>query len=688
MRAAGRAAGDGDGDGTHSVKSGQASYHPAGTRVDWSPCSCAAIVKEHPAPVLTRVCGYACVGFLLRRRAAAGLAGRQRVRPGAWRQAQGAPAAAGRLESEVRMQLAPRQLRLLASSCACTQLRPPSPPCPTAERCVAPLRRSFKGQSRRDAAWNVAVRLAPCLNWLARYNVKRQLLPDIAAGIAVSFLIVPQGMSYASIAGLPAVYGLYTDFVPLFLYFWFGSSQYLQVGAVAVVSLLTNNTVRCATRPAAGDCQPRCLTPTSFTRSKLVAGQASAVGALSAAAKAAAALAKAAPGNSTLAAMSTAATATYNTGSANLIQLQVQYSSLLAFYVGIFSFFIGFFKCGFVMNLMGPAVISGFQSAVSITIALGQFKNTFGYGKDFTSSTKLDQMIQSYIDNKGNVSLTSVWTGWLWIAILLVFKYLGRVDSIQVRGVRVMRVFKITGPIAVCIIAILATRFGELYLSPGCTGYDKVKGVANVFVPNSPASAWNISYKPVTTTDFLGRLVTYTPPADNPFCVPMPKQNLTGAVVPYPWPKWRGLQITGSFGGPPTGKTPNYGLVNGEVLTGAIIITLVASLESIAIAKALASKHKQPDLDPSREYMALVRGPRHALPPLCSPIHACAGSCKFLRLLHPDVSHLRLLQPDGPQRRGGRHQPGGGARGCRACGGHHQGCVGAHDRKRRPPQAH
>ena len=339
-------------------------------------------------------------------------------------------------------------------------------------------------------------------------------------------------------------------------------------------------------------------------RSKLVATQTSAVSALSAAAKSAAALAKATPSNSTLAALSAASSSSYNAASAGLIQLQVEYSSLLAFYVGIFSFGIGFFKLGFVMNLMGPAVISGFQSAVSITIALGQFKNTFGYGKDFTSSTKLDELLQSYIDNKGNLSLTSVWTGWLWIAILLVFKYLGRIQY-TVRGIRVMRFFKITGPIVVCIISILATRFSHLYLSPGCTGYDKVKGVSNVYVPGVPASAWNISHSAVTTTDFLGHIVTYFPPADNPGCVPMPKQNLTGAAVPYPWPKWRGLQITGNFGGPPTGKRPNFSLVNGEVLTGAIVITLVASLESIAIAKALASKHKQPDLDPSREYMAL-----------------------------------------------------------------------------------
>lgn len=347
--------------------------------------------------------------------------------------------------------------------------------------------------------------------------------------------------------------------------------------------------------------------PSAPSHSKLVAPEVAVVSALQAAATAAKAAAKANSRNTTLAAFSTAATAAYNNGNAELIQLQVQTASLLSFYVGIFSFFIGFLKLGFIMNLMGPAVISGFQSAVSITIALGQLKNTFGMGKDFTSSTKLDVLIQSFIDNKGNLSITSVWTGWLWIAILVVFKYLGRMDRIRVRGVRVMRFFKITGPVAVVIIAILSTRFSHLYLSPGCTGYDKVKGVSNVFVGNLSTSTWNTSYTATTTTDFLGRIVTYYPPKDNPGCVPMPKQNLATNVVPYPWPKRRGLQIVGTFGNPPTGKTPKFGLVNGKLLTGAIIITLVASLESLAIAKALASKHKQPDLDPSKEYMALVR---------------------------------------------------------------------------------
>ena len=104
---------------------------------------------------------------------------------------------------------------------------------------------TFKNASPREQAWDAATRVLPCISWMRRYNVKEQLFKDVAAGIAVTCLIIPQGLSYAGVAGLPAIYGLYTDFLPLFIFFAYTSSQYLQVGAVAVVSLLTSACARC-----------------------------------------------------------------------------------------------------------------------------------------------------------------------------------------------------------------------------------------------------------------------------------------------------------------------------------------------------------------------------------------------------------------------------------------------------------
>ncbi|CAN0837014.1 Sulfate transporter 4.1, chloroplastic [Linum grandiflorum] len=51
-------------------------------------------------------------------------------------------------------------------------------------------------------------------------------------------------MSYAKLAGLEPIYGLYTGFVPIFVYALFGSSRQLAIGPVALVSLLVSNVLR------------------------------------------------------------------------------------------------------------------------------------------------------------------------------------------------------------------------------------------------------------------------------------------------------------------------------------------------------------------------------------------------------------------------------------------------------------
>jgi len=78
----------------------------------------------------------------------------------------------------------------------------------------------------------------PIFDWLPNYK-KGWLKGDIGAGLTVGVMLIPQGMAYASIAGLPAVYGLYASIVPLLIYAIFGTSRQLAVGPVAMVSLLT-----------------------------------------------------------------------------------------------------------------------------------------------------------------------------------------------------------------------------------------------------------------------------------------------------------------------------------------------------------------------------------------------------------------------------------------------------------------
>lgn len=82
----------------------------------------------------------------------------------------------------------------------------------------------------------------PLRRSLAGYD-RESLTADLAAGTTVGVMLIPQGMAYALIAGLPPVYGLYAALVPLAVYALLGTSRQLAVGPVAMVALLVANGV-------------------------------------------------------------------------------------------------------------------------------------------------------------------------------------------------------------------------------------------------------------------------------------------------------------------------------------------------------------------------------------------------------------------------------------------------------------
>jgi SulP family sulfate permease len=76
------------------------------------------------------------------------------------------------------------------------------------------------------------------LSWLRHY--RREMLPgDISAGIVVTMMMIPQGMAYAMVAGLPPVAGIYASIVPPLLYALFGTSSTQSIGPMAIISLMT-----------------------------------------------------------------------------------------------------------------------------------------------------------------------------------------------------------------------------------------------------------------------------------------------------------------------------------------------------------------------------------------------------------------------------------------------------------------
>ena len=83
---------------------------------------------------------------------------------------------------------------------------------------------------------NLGRALAP--RWIRSYH-RADLRPDLAAGLTIGAMLVPQGMAYALLAGLPPEIGLYASTLPLLAYALLGTSRQLAVGPVAIVSLLT-----------------------------------------------------------------------------------------------------------------------------------------------------------------------------------------------------------------------------------------------------------------------------------------------------------------------------------------------------------------------------------------------------------------------------------------------------------------
>lgn len=80
-------------------------------------------------------------------------------------------------------------------------------------------------------------KIIPILEWLPNYNTSL-FKGDLVAGITVGIILIPQGIAYALIAGLPPIYGLYCALVPQIMYAVFGSSRQVAIGPVAMDSLI------------------------------------------------------------------------------------------------------------------------------------------------------------------------------------------------------------------------------------------------------------------------------------------------------------------------------------------------------------------------------------------------------------------------------------------------------------------
>ncbi len=164
------------------------------------------------------------------------------------------------------------------------------------------------------------LRIFPFLAWFPINSVL--LRRDLIAGITGALVLVPKAMAYAQLSGLPVYFGLYVAFVPAILGALWGSSRQLSTGPVAIVSLMT----------------AAAITPLAVPFSEEFIGLA----------------------------------------------------LLLALMVGVIQFTLGAVKLGTVVNFVSHPVILGFMNAAAVIIALSQLDMLLGIPKGRSDSFLYD----------------------------------------------------------------------------------------------------------------------------------------------------------------------------------------------------------------------------------------------------------------------------------------------------------
>ena len=106
-----------------------------------------------------------------------------------------------------------------------------------AARCKSSCACSGECLKKKAATW------FPFLGVLRSYKVREWLLLDIVAGLTIGIMHVPQGMGFAMLARLPPIYGLYTSFFPVLVYFLFTSSRHTSFGTMSLVAMMLGSVV-------------------------------------------------------------------------------------------------------------------------------------------------------------------------------------------------------------------------------------------------------------------------------------------------------------------------------------------------------------------------------------------------------------------------------------------------------------
>uniref|UniRef100_A0A8D3BS36 SLC26A/SulP transporter domain-containing protein n=1 Tax=Scophthalmus maximus TaxID=52904 RepID=A0A8D3BS36_SCOMX len=173
------------------------------------------------------------------------------------------------------------------------------------------------------------LRSVPLLSWLPRYPIRENALGDMISGISVGIMQLPQGMAYALLASVPPVFGLYSSFYPVLIYFIFGTSKHISIGTFAVISVMI------------GGVTERLAPDSDFMIWDNVT----------------------------------------NSSNVDIISRdaeRVRVATAVTFLAGIFQILLGLVKFGFVVTYLSEPLVRGYTTGAAIHVIVSQLKYTFG----------------------------------------------------------------------------------------------------------------------------------------------------------------------------------------------------------------------------------------------------------------------------------------------------------------------
>jgi SulP family sulfate permease len=208
----------------------------------------------------------------------------------------------------------------------------------------------------KSDAWK---KYLPITYWLPRYKWKEWFPMDLVASITDIVMVIPQSMGYALVAGLPPINGLYSALMGHCLYSPFGTSGQLIVAPVAVVSLMTKETLEHFFADDDHD--------DPVIQSKMAA-----------------------------------------------------YGSALAFQSGVICILLGLMKAGILANMLAEPVIVGFTFAAAILIGISQL--TFVFQVDVHGHNVIEKLI-TFFSHLGDAHAMSIVLAVCCMIFLLIIKY-------------------------------------------------------------------------------------------------------------------------------------------------------------------------------------------------------------------------------------------------------------------------